>query len=161
MPLMKCDNTNTLGFLLHDATRLIRRRFELRGQAFGLSSAQWRLLVHLVREGSASQARIAELLEIEPISVSRLVDRMEQAGWVERGTDPNDRRVRLLKPSERAIGAFAEVKAVAGEIYDQALAGLSAGEREILMRGLALVAVNLTKTECSEAEQAEMKGSAA
>jgi DNA-binding MarR family transcriptional regulator len=158
---MKSENTSTLGFLLHDATRLVRRRFELRGQAFGLSSAQWRLLVHLVREGSASQARIAELLEIEAISVSRLVDRMQQAGWVERGSDPADRRVRLLKPSEKAIGAFAEVKAVAGEIYDQALEGLSAEEREILIRGLALVAANLTKTERAEAEQAEMKGPAA
>lgn len=161
MALMKSENTSTLGFLLHDATRLVRRRFELRGQAFGLSSAQWRLLVHLVREGSASQARIAELLEIEAISVSRLVDRMQQAGWVERGSDPADRRVRLLKPSEKAIGAFAEVKAVAGEIYDQALEGLSAEEREILIRGLALVAANLTKTERAEAEQAEMKGPAA
>lgn len=158
---MKSENASTLGFLLHDATRLVRRRFELRGQAFGLSSAQWRLLVHLVREGSASQARIAELLEIEAISVSRLVDRMEQAGWVERGSDPADRRVRLLKPSEKAVGAFAAVKAVAGEIYDQALEGLSAEEREILMRGLALVAANLTKTERAEAERAEMMGPAA
>ena len=103
---MKCDNTNTLGFLLHDATRLIRRRFELRGQAFGLSSAQWRLLVHLVREGSASQARIAELLEIEPISVSRLVDRMEQAGWVERRASRGDQRLVEvhLTPAGRALG---------------------------------------------------------
>lgn len=157
---MKCENTSTLGFLLHDATRLIRRRFELRGQAFGLSSAQWRLMVHLVREGAASQARIAELLEIEPISVSRLVDRMEQAGWVERGTDPNDRRVRLLRPSEKAMGAFAEVKAVAGEIYEEALSGLSADERDILMRGLATVAANLAQTDCSDNATAEKKGSA-
>lgn len=155
---MKSGSTNTLGFLLHDATRLVRKRFELRGQAFGLSSAQWRLLVHLVREGEASQARMGELLEIEPISVSRLIDRMEQAGWVERGADPADRRVRLVRPSEKAIGAFAEVKAVAGEIYEEALQGLSAEDREILMRGLATVAANLTKTECEEAAE---KGTAA
>lgn len=161
MPLMKSDGTKTLGFLLHDAARLVRRRFELRGQAHGLSSAQWRLLVHLVREGSASQARIAELLEIEPISVSRLVDRMEQAGWVERGTDPADRRIRLLRPSEKAMGAFAEVKAVAGEIYEKALAGLSTEECEILMRGLVTVAANLAKAESEEAALAEAKGSAA
>ncbi len=62
----------------------------------GLSSAQWRLLIHVLKEERVTQARLAERLEIEPISVSRLIDRMEQAGWVMRETDPNDRRVRLI-----------------------------------------------------------------
>ncbi len=151
---MKTLKTNTLGFLLHDAARLLRRRFEARGQRHGLSSAQWRLLVHLAREGSASQARIAELLEIEPISVSRLVDRMEQAGWVERGSDPNDRRVRLLQPSQKAIDAFEEVRLIAGEIYDRALEGLDAGERALLTRGLETVVANLGRMELDDAAEA-------
>ncbi len=154
MVLMKTLKTNTLGFLLHDASRLLRRRFEARGQRHGLSSAQWRLLVHLAREGSASQARIAELLEIEPISVSRLVDRMEQAGWVERGSDPNDRRVRLLQPSQKAIDAFEEVRLIAGEIYDRALEGLDAGERALLTRGLETVVANLGRMELDDAAEA-------
>ena len=148
---MKSTRTNTLGFLMHDASRMLRRRFETRGQQYGLSSAQWRLLVHLGREGSASQARIAELLEIEPISVSRLVDRMEQAGWVERGSDPNDRRVRLLQPSRKAREAFEEVLAIAGEIYDRALEGLSAEEREVLMRSLTTIVANLGRMEREDA----------
>jgi len=151
---MKTLKTNTLGFLLHDASRLLRRRFEARGQRHGLSSAQWRLLVHLAREGSASQARIAELLEIEPISVSRLVDRMEQAGWVERGSDPKDRRVRLLQPSQKAMDAFEEVRLIAGEIYDRALEGLDAGERALLMRGLETVVANLGRMELDDAAEA-------
>lgn len=97
---MKSDSTRTLGFLLHDAARLLRRRFEGRGAEHGLSAAQWRLMVHVVRHGcGVSQARLAEALEIEPISVSRLVDRMEQGGWVERSPDPQDRRVRLIHPT--------------------------------------------------------------
>lgn len=158
---MKSLKTKTLGFLLHDASRLIRRRFEARGRHYGLSSAQWRLLVHLGREGSASQARIAELLEIEPISVSRLVDRMEQAGWVERGSDPTDRRVRLLQPTRKATDAFEEVRALAGEIYDTALEGLDAGDRATLMRGLETVVANLGRMECDDAaEVAARKGAA-
>jgi DNA-binding MarR family transcriptional regulator len=148
---MKMTKTNSLGFLLHDASRLIRRRFESRGQSYGLSSAQWRLLVHLAREGSASQARIAELLEIEPISVSRLVDRMEQAGWVERGSDPNDRRVRLLQPTTKAVEAFEEVRDMAGEIYEQAMAGLSAGDRKVLTNSLELIVSNLSQSDCQGA----------
>ena len=158
---MKTIKTNTLGFLLHDASRLLRRRFEARGQRHGLSSAQWRLLVHLIREETASQARIAELLEIEPISVSRLVDRMEQAGWVERGSDPTDRRVRLLQPSQKALDAFAEVRDIAGEVYDCALHGLDAAERALLMRGLETVVANLGRMELDDAaETAARKGAA-
>jgi MarR family transcriptional regulator, transcriptional regulator for hemolysin len=148
---MKFAPTNTLGFLLHDASRLLRRRFEARAQDFGLSSAQWRLLVHLAREGSASQARIADLLEIEPISVSRLVDRMEQGGWVERGSDPNDRRVRLLEPSAKALAAFEGLREMAGRIYEQAMAGMSAEDRAALTRSLELLVANLGRLNCDDA----------
>ena len=140
---MKTASTNTLGFLIHDAARLLRRRFEARGAEHGLSAAQWRLMVHVVKQDGVSQARLAELLEIEPISVSRLVDRMEQGGWVRRCPDPQDRRVRVIHPTERALDAFASVKVLAGEVYDEALAGLSADERATLMHGLTTLVANL------------------
>ncbi|MFC2968713.1 MarR family winged helix-turn-helix transcriptional regulator [Acidimangrovimonas pyrenivorans] len=143
--------TNTLGFLLHDASRLLRRRFELRGAQYGLSAAQWRLMVHVVRHEGISQARLAELLEIEPISVSRLVDRMEQGGWVRRCPDPQDRRVRLIHPTDRAMEAFTMVKALAGEVYEEALAGMSPERREALMDGLTQVVANLNELEASTA----------
>lgn len=71
----------SLGLTLHDAARAVRKAFEERSSAFGLSSAQWRMLVHVCKQGSAPQSRFADLLEIEPISVSRLIDRMEAQGW--------------------------------------------------------------------------------
>ncbi|MEZ5834138.1 MAG: MarR family transcriptional regulator [Geminicoccaceae bacterium] len=141
--------TDSLGFLLHDAARLMRRRFEDRGQQFGLSTAQWRLLVHLVREGAAAQARIAELLEIEPISVSRLVDRMEQAGWVERCPDPADRRVRIVHPTAQALAAFNEVRLMAGEVYEIAQQGLAAEERAVLIEALKAIVHNLSETDAA------------
>ncbi|MGB8621375.1 MAG: MarR family transcriptional regulator [Paracoccaceae bacterium] len=140
---MKNTTTDSLGFLLHDSARLLRRRFEARGGEHGLSAAQWRLLVHLARQGAAPQARLAQLLEVEPISVSRLLDRMEQGGWVKRRPDPNDRRVRMVHPTDKTLEAFASIKAVAGEVYDEALAGLTVEEREILMRGLKAIVANL------------------
>ena len=72
------DETDRLGYLLHDASRLLRKRFEERAVGYGLSSAQWRLLARVFKEEGVTQARLAELLEIEPISVSRLIDRMEE-----------------------------------------------------------------------------------
>ena len=140
---MKKTPTDSLGFLIHDAARLLRRRFEARGSEYGLSAAQWRLLVHLVRHEQLPQARLAELLEIEPISVSRLIDRMEQSGWVERRPSPADRRVRLVHPTEKSLTAFNEVRAMAGEVYDAALDGLTRAERDTLMHGLRTITRNL------------------
>ncbi|MDA3887889.1 MAG: MarR family transcriptional regulator [Allgaiera sp.] len=148
---MKSAQQNTLGFLLHDASRLMRRRFEARGAVHGLSSSQWRALVYLARTGGLAQARLAEFLEVEPISVSRLVDRMEQGGWVRRSPDPQDRRVRLVHATEKAMSAFEEVKALAGEVYEEALAGIDPAQRAALMAGLSQVVANLQEMDCAPA----------
>ena len=105
----------------------MRKRFETKGRSLGLSSAQWRLMVRLVKEEGVAQARLAELLEIEPISVSRLLDRMEEGGWIERRPDATDRRVRMIFPTDKSRDAFASIKSVAGEVYEEALAGLDRG----------------------------------
>lgn len=144
---MKNDGSQSLGFLLHDAARLLRKRFEVRASGYGLSSAQWRLLVRLVREEGAPQTRLAELLEIEPISVSRLLDRMEQNGWVVRRQDTSDRRVRMIYPTEKSRRAFAHVKSLAGELYEEALDGMPQESREALMEGLVRLVENLSKNE--------------
>jgi DNA-binding MarR family transcriptional regulator len=146
MPLMTLDGTERLGFLIHDAARLMRKRFETLAAAYGLSAAQWRLMVRLVKEEGVAQARLAELLEIEPISVSRLLDRMEESGWVERRQDAGDRRVRTIFPTEKSRKTFGEVKAVAGEVYEEALAGLSPEQRRATIRGLSTIVDNLSAT---------------
>ncbi|EEW25640.1 MarR family winged helix-turn-helix transcriptional regulator [Rhodobacter ferrooxidans] len=144
---MKSDSPSpdspSLGLLLHDAARAMRKRFEQRSEALGLSSAQWRLLLHVSREGRAVQSRLADLLEIEPISVSRLLDRMERAGWVMREADPLDRRVRVVVPTAKALQARDNIRAMADAVYDQALAGLSPAERAALVAGLATIVTNL------------------
>ncbi len=144
---MKQDMKNSLGILLHDATRLLRKRFEARGSEHGLSSAQWRMLVLLVKEEGSSQARLAEFLEIEPISVSRLIDRMEDGGWVERRQSATDRRVRMVFATDKARKAFDKVKSLAAEVYEEALAGLSADERDALTAALKTICDNLSAGE--------------
>jgi MarR family transcriptional regulator, transcriptional regulator for hemolysin len=150
---MSSDGTDRLGFLIHDAHRLLRKRFEARAANYGLSTAQWRLLVRLVKDEGSTQARLAEFLEIEPISVSRLVDRMEASGWVMRKQDAGDRRVRMIFPTEKSRSAFAAVKAIAGDIYDEALTGLSGAERRALISGLEKLVDNLGEGETPAAER--------
>jgi MarR family transcriptional regulator for hemolysin len=152
---MVSDGIDRLGFLVHDSARLLRKRFEVKGAAFGLSAAQWRLLVRLVKEEGVAQARLAELLEIEPISVSRLLDRMEEGGWVERRPDASDRRVRMIFPTDKSREAFAAIKSVAGEVYDVALAGLSADERQTLVKALNTMITNLSDGDTPAAEQSQ------
>jgi MarR family transcriptional regulator, transcriptional regulator for hemolysin len=136
--------TDTLGFLVHDAARLLRKRFEARSGVHGLSAAQWRLLVIVSKQEGVPQARLAEVLEIEPISVSRLIDRMEQGGWITRRSSDADRRVRMIYPTGKSREVFAAMKSAAGEVYEEAMAGLDAQQRSAMMNGLAAVVKNLS-----------------
>jgi MarR family transcriptional regulator, transcriptional regulator for hemolysin len=144
---MKKTAIDQLGFLIHDAGRLLRRNFEKRGQEHGLSSAQWRLLVRVVREQNPTQARLAELMEIEPISVSRLIDRMEQSGWVRRCAHETDRRVNRVVPTDKSLSAYSAIKAVAAEVFEEALTGVDEDMREALMSALVIMVNNLSSDE--------------
>jgi DNA-binding MarR family transcriptional regulator len=151
---------NSLGYLLHDAARLVRKRFERRAESVGLSSAQWRLLAITLREGRVAQARLSERLEIEPISVSRLVDRMEQAGWVARQADPGDRRVRVIVPTAQALAAHAEIRALLDEVLDEALSGFSDAERIQVVGLLKRLIANLGEAGADSDAEAAAKSPA-
>lgn len=161
MALMVSESTDRLGFLIHDAQRLMRKRFEARAAAHGLSSSQWRLLATAVKGEGVAQARLAELLEIEPISVSRLIDRMEEGGWVERRADATDRRVRMVFPTQKARTIFLEIKAIVHEVYEEAMSGLSTAQRQALIDGLKTVVTNLSDGEVPAAEQKKIPEGAA
>lgn len=148
---MKKTPVDQLGFLIHDAGRLLRKKFEQRGQEHGLSSAQWRLLVRVVREQNPTQARLVELMEIEPISVSRLIDRMEQGGWVKRCAHESDRRVNRVVPTDKSLAAYSTIKLAAGETYEIALAGVDEDQRQALMSALTAMVENLSSDETQTA----------
>ncbi len=139
--------TQGLGLLLHDAARALRKRFESRTVELGLSSAQWRLLLLVCRDPGAPQNRFADALDIEPISVSRLIDRMAAGGWVLRQEDPGDRRVKLVAPTDKALSAYADIKAIADDVYAEALAGLSEAEAQMLIAGLSTIIRNLSPAD--------------
>jgi len=149
------------GFLIHDAARLLRRRFEITAQDFGLSAAQWRAIVRLVKHGPMTQAKLAEILEIEPISVSRLIDRMEQSGWAERRPDETDRRVKMVFATKQANTAFASIKSLAHNVFDSALDGLDDIERSKLIAMLEKVVSNLTHEDCANTDDVQIKRQAA
>ncbi|TQS70251.1 MarR family transcriptional regulator [Rhodobacteraceae bacterium] len=132
-----------LSYVLHDASRAVRRRFETRAAHLNLTSSQWRLLAMLMRDGPMPQARLAELLEIEPISVSRLVDRMAQANWVSRTVSSVDRRVRLITPTHKAETTFNEASEIADQVYAEAFAGMPENSYDALIAMLEHMIGNL------------------
>ena len=137
----------SLGLLLHDAQRAMRRAFDRRMGEHGLSSAQWRLLLHAMRETEPTQTRLADRMEIEPISVSRLIDRMEALGWVTRQPAPQDRRVRLVIPTPRASALRDDLRGIAQEIFAEALRGVTEQQKDGLTAGLRAVIRNLAEAE--------------
>ena len=138
------DPGRGFGFLVHDVARLLRREFDRRAGRLGLTRAQWSVIAHLRRRGEGiNQAALAELVEIAPITLARLLDRMEAAGWIERRPDPVDRRARRLFLTERARAEFGGMRAMAREVRAKALAGFSAEEVAALMEALERIKANL------------------
>lgn len=139
------DLERSFGYLLHETARLFGKRFDQRARALGLTRAQCQVLAHLVRNEGTNQARLAEFMELEPISLARLIDRMEQAGWVERRADPSDRRAHLLFITDKAKPMFDEIYAIGQETRADAFAGFSDQDREQLIDLLLQVRRNLSK----------------
>ena len=137
------DFEHSFGYVLFETARLMSTRFDQRARRLGLTRAQCQVLVHLVRCEGINQARLAELLELEPISLARCLDRMEQAGWIERRLDPSDRRARRLYMTDKAKPVFDRILELGYETRMEALAGLSPDERDRLLSLLQLVRANL------------------
>lgn len=139
-----------ISFLIADVTRLMRRSFDIRARAIGVTRPQWRMLVTLSRNEGANQGRLAELLDVEAISLCRMVDRLEESGLVERRSDPSDRRAWRIYLTDQAKPVLAEVRAVADELSEDALAGLTGPDRDALQNMLERIRTNLNDLERKE-----------
>jgi DNA-binding MarR family transcriptional regulator len=149
------DRLRTIGFLLKDVTRLYTRRFEERAQGLSLTLAQCKALSYLESYEGVSQKRLAELTELDPMSLVRMLDRMEADGWVERRSDPADRRARSLCLTAKAKPILEHIATLAKETRAEALHGLNEEERTQLTRLLARVHENLISLKSSAAEPNE------
>jgi MarR family transcriptional regulator, transcriptional regulator for hemolysin len=133
----------TLGFLLHDVARLLRKRFEQRARTLGLTRSQWQVLAYLARNEGIHQGGLAELLEIEPITLVRILDKIEARGLIERRQHPKDRRVWQLFLTEKAHPILDVMRGLGDETRAEALDGLGQAEREALEAALSRMKSNL------------------
>jgi DNA-binding MarR family transcriptional regulator len=140
---MSTVDQTSVAYLLADSARLLRREFDARVRELGMTSPQARLLLTLdVAEGE-NQGFYAERLEVEPISLTRMIDRMEESGLLERRRDPADRRAWRIHLTERARERVGEVRQCLAPLRDMLLEGLDTAERAVLARGLEIMRANL------------------
>ena len=131
---------------MSDVSRLMRRRFDERARRSGATGAQWRALKLLERHEGINQGKLAELLEVEPITLCRMVDRLEESGLAERRRDPADRRAWQIFLTDKARPVLDDLHNVAGGMIEHALEGLSARQRDELIDSLNTIRSNLTIT---------------
>ena len=132
------------GFLVHDISRMLRKRFDRRARDIGLTKSQWIVLAHLARHEGIHQGGLAEILELEPATLARHLDRLEDTGWIERRPDPSDRRAWRLHLTGKATPVLEKMGDLVEIVTREALAGLSLDERERLQAQLLTIRANLT-----------------
>ena len=147
------------GFLLHDVARLMRKRFEQNARDLGLTRSQCQVLAHLARNEGIQQSALADILEVEPITLTRILDRLEDGGLVERQPHPTDRRVRLLRLTEAARPLLAEIFAIGALTRGEAMEGVSDEDRDRLFEVLSSMKANLIgKSAAAMAERRASHG---
>ncbi len=127
---MSSEDERHIGFLISDVARLMRTAFDRRVRGLGLTRSQWLVINRLHRRPGATQSELAEMLEVEKATAGRMVDRMEKKGWVLRRPDAADRRVNRLFLTAEADLIQVQLAQIADRTVDNALALLSARERE-------------------------------
>jgi len=141
------NNSPTLGFLLNDVARLFRKRFEQRAKDIGLTRAQWQTIAYLARCEGIHQKALAELLEISPISLMRVLDNLAERGLIERRPHETDRRITLLYTTESSRALLDDGRALGEATRQDALKEISDADRARLYEILEQMKSNLV-TAC-------------
>lgn len=143
--------SDSIGFMLGDASRLLRRRFDQHARVLGVTRPQWQVLFALSRLEGTNQGALADHLEVEAITLGRMVDRLQDAGLVERRADPTDRRAWRLYLTDKARPLLESMREVGNRVLEEALAGIDEGERAMLADLLTRIRGNLSTRATDEA----------
>jgi DNA-binding MarR family transcriptional regulator len=136
----------TLPFEIGETAHALRKSFDRLAVGLGVTRAQWKVLFKLTRTPGLRQVELADMLELEPITLCRIIDRLEEAGLVERTRDPDDRRAWRLHVTAQAQPLIEKLKAVGAKLVDQAFAGIDPKDIEITRRVLAQARENAARS---------------
>ena len=140
---MEPDNfeLDNFGYLLGETARVLTKRFDQFTRDNGITHAQWMVLIALMRREGISQARLAEYLEVEPITLSRMIDRLE--GLIQRTEDPTDRRTKLLYLTDSAREVLKRLRSYGAVVLTEASQGISEDEIQQFVSTINRIRANL------------------
>ena len=151
-----------IAFTIMDVARMLRTYADQRARQFGISRAQWGVLVRLDRSEGLKQSELAEILDLQPISLTRLLDRLAENGLIERRADPNDRRANRLYLMPAARPLLAQLAGLGQDMMEDVLAGLDGKTNARLLRDLQTIKDNLRAAisrQASEQQTAKVEAS--
>jgi len=130
-------------FTINDVARMLRTYADHKASQFGVTRAQWAVLARLDRFEGLKQSELAEMLDLQPITLTRLLDRLCDNGLIERRADPNDRRAKRLFLTDAARPVLEQLGALGEEVMTATLAGVPRAAVEQIVAQLAVVKENL------------------
>jgi DNA-binding MarR family transcriptional regulator len=136
----------TLPFEIGETAHALRKAFDRLATGLGVTRAQWKVLFKLTRTPGLRQVELADMLDLEPITLCRIVDRLEEAGLVERTRDPEDRRAWRLHVTAKAKPLVDKLQAVGADLVEQAFAGINGKDIELTRQVLARIRENAGRT---------------
>lgn len=136
---------DNIGSVLAQVARLMRRNFDERARAIGVTRPQWQVLSLLARNEGINQGGLADILEVEPITLGRMIDRLQDADLVERRADPADRRAWRLHLTPKGKALILQLQPYARLTIDQALDGISEADSNRVMDTLVRMRSNLSR----------------
>ena len=153
------NSTSTIGYLIADLSRLYGRVFDRRAAHLGLTRVQWRALKRIHQAEGITQTALADLMDMEPIAVGRVIDRLQKAGFVERRSDPNDRRVWRLHLSSQSTQIMDAIEQVSAGVREDSVAGVEPDELQIALKVLSQIRETLSQLDrASRGESSLRKG---
>jgi len=145
-----------IAFTIMDVARLIKTYADQRARQFGISRAQWAVLIRIERNEGQKQSELAELLDLQPISLTRLLDRLAGNGLIERRPDPHDRRANRLYLTPAARPLLARLSDLGADMMETVLAGLDLKSLERMLKELGLMKDNLRRAISANAQANEL-----
>jgi MarR family transcriptional regulator for hemolysin len=142
---MDTTTTSTFSFLIGDVTQLYRREFDRRAAHLGLTRVQWRALRRIERFEGMTQVALAEDLELAPIAVGRVLDRLEKAKFIERRPDPADRRCWRIHLAPNSAVVMASVDRLATELREEIFAGIATSDLEVAARVMSTLKARFSR----------------
>ena len=143
--MLQASKNREFGFILNDVARLLRTYADYRAAQFGMTRAQWAVLVRLERSEGLHQSELAEMLDLQPITLTRLLDKLCDSGLIERRPDPDDRRAKRLFLTSAARPLLEQLGSLGENTMSSALEGVAPEDVERMVSRLEVMRENLRR----------------